>query len=116
MSSLYYFAAWTDSGCLLGCDLVGRAPPARREVGLPQADLGGRRFVSGRAALGGTAATTTAGRQQACGHSDNEREGVRLTFLRTAGPSGSTTVELLEPTRADTGVARYLERRDIFPK
>jgi hypothetical protein len=20
MSSLYYFAAWTDSGCLLGCD------------------------------------------------------------------------------------------------
>ena len=42
---------------------------------------------------------------------ENEREGVRLTFLRPAGGSGATTIELLEPTRADTGVARYLERR-----
>ena len=37
-----------------------------------------------------------------------EREGVRLTFLHG---DGSTTIELLEPTRADTGVARFLERR-----
>jgi methylmalonyl-CoA epimerase len=39
---------------------------------------------------------------------ENEREGVRLTFLY---PNSGTTIELLEPTRADTGVARYLERR-----
>lgn len=37
-----------------------------------------------------------------------EREGVRLTFLRG---DGHTTIELLEPTRPDTGVARFLERR-----
>jgi methylmalonyl-CoA/ethylmalonyl-CoA epimerase len=43
---------------------------------------------------------------------ENEREGVRITFLRPAGASPEvTTVELIEPTRADTGVARYLERR-----
>jgi methylmalonyl-CoA epimerase len=42
---------------------------------------------------------------------DNEREGVRLTFLHPAGPSNATSVELLEPTRSDTGVARYLEKR-----
>lgn len=42
---------------------------------------------------------------------DNEREGVRLTFLHPAGPASATTIELLEPTRADTGVARYLEKR-----
>jgi methylmalonyl-CoA/ethylmalonyl-CoA epimerase len=40
-----------------------------------------------------------------------EREGVRLTFLRGALGAEATTVELLEPTRADTGVARFLERR-----
>ena len=39
---------------------------------------------------------------------ENEREGVRLTFLRS---DGDTSIELLEPTRADTGVARYLEKR-----
>jgi methylmalonyl-CoA/ethylmalonyl-CoA epimerase len=43
---------------------------------------------------------------------ENEAEGVRLTFLRPPGAvTGATTVELLEPTRPDTGVARYLERR-----
>ena len=43
---------------------------------------------------------------------ENEREGVRITFLRPAGAAPeATTVELIEPTRADTGVARYLERR-----
>ena len=40
-----------------------------------------------------------------------EREGVRLTFLRPAADGDATTVELLEPTRDDTGVARFLERR-----
>jgi methylmalonyl-CoA/ethylmalonyl-CoA epimerase len=40
-----------------------------------------------------------------------EREGVRLTFLRPAVGDDATTVELLEPTRDDTGVARFLERR-----
>jgi methylmalonyl-CoA/ethylmalonyl-CoA epimerase len=39
------------------------------------------------------------------------REGVRLTFLRPAMDAGATTVELLEPTREDTGVARFLARR-----
>lgn len=34
-------------------------------------------------------------------------EHVRITFLR----SGDDLVELLEPTAADTGVARFLERR-----
>jgi methylmalonyl-CoA/ethylmalonyl-CoA epimerase len=43
---------------------------------------------------------------------ENEPEGVRLTFLRPPGADdGATTIELLEPTRSDTGVARYLERR-----
>jgi len=43
---------------------------------------------------------------------ENEPEGVRLTFLRPRqADAEATTVELLEPTRADTGVARYLERR-----
>jgi methylmalonyl-CoA/ethylmalonyl-CoA epimerase len=43
---------------------------------------------------------------------ENESEGVRLTFLRPRDADhAATTVELLEPTRADTGVARYLERR-----
>ena len=43
---------------------------------------------------------------------ENEREGVRITFLRPSGASTeATTVELIEPTRADTGVARYLEKR-----
>jgi methylmalonyl-CoA/ethylmalonyl-CoA epimerase len=41
---------------------------------------------------------------------ENEREGVRLTFLHPTA-SGATTLELLEPTRPDTGVARYLDRR-----
>jgi len=40
-----------------------------------------------------------------------EREGVRLTFLRPPAGRDLTTVELLEPTREDTGVARFLERR-----
>jgi methylmalonyl-CoA/ethylmalonyl-CoA epimerase len=40
-----------------------------------------------------------------------EREGVRLTFLRPGAEVEATTIELLEPTRADTGVARFLERR-----
>ncbi|HEY3083053.1 MAG TPA: methylmalonyl-CoA epimerase [Chloroflexota bacterium] len=43
---------------------------------------------------------------------ENEPEGVRLTFLRPReADAEATTVELLEPTRADTGVARYLARR-----
>jgi methylmalonyl-CoA epimerase len=40
-----------------------------------------------------------------------EREGVRLTFLHPDAGRDATTVELLEPTRDDTGVARFLERR-----
>jgi methylmalonyl-CoA epimerase len=40
-----------------------------------------------------------------------EREGVRLTFLHARAGSDATTIELLEPTRDDTGIARYLERR-----
>ena len=40
-----------------------------------------------------------------------EREGVRLTFLRPSAGGEATTIELLEPTRGDTGVARFLERR-----
>ena len=40
-----------------------------------------------------------------------EREGVRLTFLHPRAGSDATALELLEPTRADTGVARFLERR-----
>jgi len=39
---------------------------------------------------------------------DNTAEGVRLTFLH---PTHGTAVELLEPTRDDTGVARFLEKR-----
>jgi methylmalonyl-CoA/ethylmalonyl-CoA epimerase len=42
---------------------------------------------------------------------DAEREGVRLTFMRPSTGDDATTVELLEPTRDDTGVARFLERR-----
>ena len=43
---------------------------------------------------------------------ENEREGVRITFLRPTGADpDATTIELIEPTRPDTGVARYLERR-----
>jgi len=43
---------------------------------------------------------------------DSEREGVRITFLRPADAAPeATTVELIEPTRTDTGVARYLEKR-----
>jgi methylmalonyl-CoA epimerase len=40
-----------------------------------------------------------------------EREGVRLTFLHPRAGADGTTVELLQPTRDDTGVARFLERR-----
>ena len=41
-----------------------------------------------------------------------EREGIRLTFLHpTDLDSTATTIELLEPTRADTGVARFVEKR-----
>ena len=40
-----------------------------------------------------------------------DREGVRLTFLRPSAAGDATTIELLEPTRTDTGVARFLERR-----
>jgi methylmalonyl-CoA epimerase len=42
---------------------------------------------------------------------DVEREGVRLTFLHANAGSDATTIELLQPTRDDTGIARYLERR-----
>ena len=39
-------------------------------------------------------------------------EGVRITFLRPRLPdSAATTVELLEPTRDETGIARYLAKR-----
>ena len=39
-------------------------------------------------------------------------EGVRITFLRPRLPDiTATTVELLEPTRDDTGIARYLAKR-----
>jgi len=43
---------------------------------------------------------------------EHEREGVRITFLRASDESGgATTVELIEPTRPDTGVTRFVERR-----
>ncbi len=43
---------------------------------------------------------------------EHDREGVRITFLRAPDESGgATTVELIEPTRSDTGVARFVERR-----
>ena len=41
---------------------------------------------------------------------DNTREGVLLTFLHPSEP-GAATLELLEPTKGDTGVARFLEKR-----
>lgn len=37
-------------------------------------------------------------------------EGVKIAFLPLGGPDGSE-IELLEPTRNDTGVARFLEKR-----
>jgi methylmalonyl-CoA/ethylmalonyl-CoA epimerase len=43
---------------------------------------------------------------------ESSGEGVRLTFLEPTNPaSGGSSIELLEPTRSDTGVARFLERR-----
>ncbi|TAK24768.1 MAG: methylmalonyl-CoA epimerase [Chloroflexota bacterium] len=43
---------------------------------------------------------------------EHAEEGVRITFLRPTGADpAATTIELIEPTRADTGVARYLEKR-----
>ena len=36
-----------------------------------------------------------------------ETDGVRIAFL----PIGESSIELVEPTRADTGVARFLESR-----
>lgn len=41
---------------------------------------------------------------------DFPSEGVKIAFLPSGGPSGSE-IELLEPTSADTGVARFLEKR-----
>jgi len=42
----------------------------------------------------------------------NDAEGVILTFLHPASlPATATSIELLQPTRTDTGVARYLEKR-----
>ena len=41
---------------------------------------------------------------------DFPREGVKIAFLPMGGPAGSE-IELLEPTAADTGVARFLEKR-----
>jgi methylmalonyl-CoA epimerase len=38
------------------------------------------------------------------------REGVKIAFLPLGGPNGSE-IELLEPTSAETGVARFLEKR-----
>lgn len=41
-----------------------------------------------------------------------EREGIRLTFLHPVDSDPrATTIELLEPTRPDTGVARFVEKR-----
>ncbi len=43
---------------------------------------------------------------------EHATEGVRITFLRpTIAGTSATTVELLEPTREDTGIARYLAKR-----
>ncbi|HZC07044.1 MAG TPA: methylmalonyl-CoA epimerase [Ktedonobacterales bacterium] len=41
---------------------------------------------------------------------DFPREGVKIAFLPLGGPGGSE-IELLEPLGADTGVARFLEKR-----
>jgi len=41
---------------------------------------------------------------------DFPREGVKIAFLPMGGPGGSQ-IELLEPTSADTGVGRFLEKR-----
>lgn len=41
---------------------------------------------------------------------DFPREGVKIAFLPPGGPGGSE-IELLEPTGAETGVARFLEKR-----
>jgi methylmalonyl-CoA epimerase len=41
---------------------------------------------------------------------DFPREGVKIAFLPLGGPNGSE-IELLEPTSAETGVARFLEKR-----
>ena len=40
---------------------------------------------------------------------DFPREGVKIAFLPLGGPGGSE-IELLEPTREDTGVARFLAK------
>ena len=40
---------------------------------------------------------------------DFPREGVKIAFLPLGGPGGSE-IELLEPTREDTGVARFLTK------
>lgn len=40
---------------------------------------------------------------------DFPREGVKIAFLPLGGPNGSE-IELLEPTSAETGVARFLEK------
>ena len=41
---------------------------------------------------------------------DFPRESVKIAFLPLGGPGGSE-IELLEPTSAETGVARFLEKR-----
>ncbi|HEX8032488.1 MAG TPA: methylmalonyl-CoA epimerase [Ktedonobacterales bacterium] len=41
---------------------------------------------------------------------DFPRESVKIAFLPLGGPGGSE-IELLEPTNAETGVARFLEKR-----
>jgi methylmalonyl-CoA epimerase len=41
---------------------------------------------------------------------DFPREGVKIAFLPLGGPDGSE-IELLEPTKPATGVARFLEKR-----
>lgn len=41
---------------------------------------------------------------------DFPREGVKIAFLPMGGPGGSE-IELLEPAGAETGVARFLEKR-----
>ena len=40
---------------------------------------------------------------------DFASEGVKIAFLPLGGPGGSQ-IELLEPTREDTGIARFLEK------
>jgi methylmalonyl-CoA epimerase len=41
---------------------------------------------------------------------DFPREGVKIAFLPMGGPGGSE-IELLEPANAETGIARFLEKR-----